>query len=291
MKKFGLSDIIFYVVGLIFITLMVWANYAEIDQVVRAEAKVEPAMKVQKIQSRYSGSVQSIYVEVGDTVQQNQVVLSLDKSEIQISFDTTKAQIALIEDELEVFKPLVEVGIEPKIKIIEIKQRLIIAKEKLLRAELQLANSDVKSSITGTVTAVYITGIGTVLKSGETLIEVIPKADYFIVKAKILPKDIGKVNIGQLSRVSFSAYDFSRYGVLMGKVNKIAQNTTETQQGEIYYDAWIATEGDKLSKSDKELNILPGMIATVDLLGGKLTVLEYILSPLQKGAARAFTEL
>ena len=50
MKKFGLSDIIFYVVGLIFITLMVWANYAEIDQVVRAEAKVEPAMKVQKIQ-------------------------------------------------------------------------------------------------------------------------------------------------------------------------------------------------------------------------------------------------
>ena len=291
MKKFGLSDVIFYVVGLIFITLMVWANYAEIDQVVRAEAKVEPAMKVQKIQSRYSGSVQSIYVEVGDTVQQNQVVLSLDKSEIQISFDTTKAQIALIEDELEVFKPLVEVGIEPKIKLIEIKQRLIIAKEKLVRAELQLANSDVKSSITGTVTAVYITGIGTVLKSGETLIEVIPKADYFIVKAKILPKDIGKVNIGQLSRVSFSAYDFSRYGVLMGKVNKIAQNTTETQQGEIYYDAWIATEGDKLSKSDKELNILPGMIATVDLLGGKLTVLEYILSPLQKGAARAFTEL
>ena len=291
MKKFRLSDVIFYVVGLFFITLMVWANYAEIDQVVRADAKVEPAMKVQKIQSRYSGSVQSIYVEVGDTVQQNQVVLSLDKSEIQISFDTTKAQIALIEDELEVFKPLVEVGIEPKIKLIEIKQRLIIAKEKLLRAELQLANSDVKSSITGTVTAVYISGIGTVLKSGETLIEVIPKADYFIVKAKILPKDIGKVNIGQLSRVSFSAYDFSRYGVLMGKVNKIAQNTTETQQGEIYYDAWIATEGDKLSKSDKELNILPGMIATVDLLGGKLTVLEYILSPLQKGAARAFTEL
>ena len=291
MKKFGLSDIIFYVVGLIFITLMVWANYAEIDQVVRAEAKVEPAMKVQKIQSRYSGSVQSIYVEVGDTVQQNQVVLSLDKSEIQISFDTTKAQIALIEDELEVFKPLVEVGIEPKIKLIEIKQRLIIAKEKLVRAELQLANSDVKSSITGTVTAVYISGIGTVLKGGETLIEVIPKADYFIVKAKILPKDIGKVNVGQLSRVSFSAYDFSRYGVLMGKVTKIAQNTTETQQGEIYYDAWIATEGDKLSKSDKELNILPGMIATVDLLGGKLTVLEYILSPLQKGAARAFTEI
>jgi HlyD family type I secretion membrane fusion protein len=290
-KKFELSDVIFYVVGLLFIAFIVWANYAEIDQVVRAEAKVEPAMKVQRIQSRYSGSVQSIYVEVGDTVKQNQVILSLDKSEGQISLNTTKSQIELIEEELAVFEPLVELGIEPKIKLIEIKQRLIIAKEKLARAELQVNNSDVKSSITGTVSAVYITGRGAVIKSGETLIEVIPKADYFIVKAKILPKDISKVNVGQLSRVSFSAYDFSRYGVLIGKVTKIAQNTTQTQQGEIYYDAWILTEGDKLSKSDIVLNIMPGMIATVDLLGGKLTVLEYILSPLQKGAAKAFTEL
>jgi len=290
MKRLELGDVIFYVVGLFFIVLMVWANYAEIDQVVRADAKVEPAMKVQKIQSRYPGSVESIYVEVGDTVQQGQVVLSLDKAEAQISFNTTTAQIALIEEELEIFKPLVEAGIEPKIKLIEIKQRLVEAKDKLARAELQLANSDVKSSITGTVTAVHIPGIGAVLKGGETLIEVIPEADYFVVKAKILPKDIGKVNVGQLSRVSFSAYDFSRYGVLMGTVTKIAQNTTETQQGEIYYDAWITTEGDKLSKSSTKVNILPGMLATVDLLGEKLTVLEYIISPLQKGVARAFTE-
>jgi len=290
-KKFALSDVIFYVVGLLFIAFIVWANYAEIDQVVRAEAKVEPAMKVQTIQSKYSGSVESIYVEVGDIVKKNQVVLSLDKSEAEISLNTTKSQIALIEEELSVFEPLVELGIEPKIKLIEIKQRLIMVKEKFARAELQLNNSNVKSFITGTVSAVYISGVGAVLKSGDTLIEVIPKADYFIVKAKILPKDISKVNVGQLSRVSFSAYDFSRYGVLIGKVTKIAQNTTQTQQGEIYYDAWILTEGDKLSKSNIQPNIMPGMIATVDLIGGKLTVLEYIVSPLKKGASIAFTEI
>ena len=71
MKKFALSDVIFYVVGLLFIAFVVWANYSEIDQVVRAEAKVEPAMKVQTIQSKYSGSVESIYVEVGDIIKQN----------------------------------------------------------------------------------------------------------------------------------------------------------------------------------------------------------------------------
>ena len=290
MKKFALSDVIFYVVGLLFIAFMAWANYAEIDQVVRAEAKVEPTMKVQTIQSKYPGSVESIYIEVGDTIKQNQVILALDKSEVEISLNTTKSQIALIEEELSVFEPLVELGIEPKIKLIEIKQRHIAAKEKFARAELQLLNSDVKSSINGIVSAVYISGIGAVLKSGDTLIEVIPEADYFIVKAKILPKDISKVNVGQLSRVSFSAYDFSRYGVLIGKVTKIAQNTTQTQQGEIFYDAWILTEGEKLSKSDIQPNIMPGMIATVDFIGGKITVLEYIVSPLKKGASVAFTE-
>ena len=291
MKKFELSDVIFYVVGFLFLTFIVWANYAEIDQVVRADAKVEPAMKVQNIQSRYSGSVESIYVEVGDAVKQNQVILSLDKAEGQISFNTTKSQIMLIEEELSLFEPLVELGIEPKIKLIEIKQRLIIAKEKFARAKLRLDNSDVKSSITGTVSAVYIAGKGAVLAAGDTLIEVIPRADYFIVKAKILPKDISKVNVGQLSRVSFSTYDFSRYGVLIGKVTKIAQNTTENQQGEVYYDAWILTEGDKLSKSNIQPNIMPGMIATVDFIGGKLSVLDYIISPLKKGASIAFTEI
>ena len=291
MKKFELSDVIFYVVGLLFLAFIVWANYAEIDQVVRAEAKVEPAMKVQKIQSRYSGSVESIYVEVGDAVKQNQIILSLDKSEGQISFNTTKSQIILIEEELSLFEPLVELGIEPKIKLIEIKQRLVIAKEKFARAELQLNNSDIKSSINGTVSAVYIPGKGAVLSAGDTLIEVIPKADYFIVKAKILPKDISKVNVGQLSRVSFSTYDFSRYGVLVGKVTKIAQNTTENQQGQVYYDAWILTEGDKLSKSNIQPNIMPGMIATVDFIGGKLSILDYIISPLKKGASIAFTEI
>ena len=291
MKKFELSDVIFYVVGFLFLTFIVWANYAEIDQVVRADAKVEPAMKVQNIQSRYSGSVESIYVEVGDAVKQNQVILSLDKAEGQISFNTTKSQIMLIKEELSLFEPLVELGIEPKIKLIEIKQRLIIAKEKFARAKLRLDNSDVKSSITGTVSAVYIAGKGAVLAAGDTLIEVIPRADYFIVKAKILPKDISKVNVGQLSRVSFSTYDFSRYGVLIGKVTKIAQNTTENQQGEVYYDAWILTEGDKLSKSNIQPNIMPGMIATVDFIGGKLSVLDYIISPLKKGASIAFTEI
>ena len=290
MKKIELNDVIFYVIGLFFIAFVIWAKNAEIDQVVRAEARVEPATKVQKIQSIYPGSVGNLYVEVGNTVSKDQVVLDLDKSDVQISYNTVIEQIKLTEQELEVFKLLVEAGIEPKIRLIEIKQRLLEAQHKMAKYALQLVNSDVKSPIDGVITAVHVLGSGSVLSGGEVLIEVIPQVDYFVVKAKLLPKDMANVFIGQKSRVSFTAYDFSRFGVMEGVVTKIAQNTTETKQGEIYYDAWIKTKGDKLSNSAIIPNILPGMIATVDLLGSKLTVLEYISSPLKKGVARAFTE-
>ncbi|HIC12139.1 MAG TPA: HlyD family efflux transporter periplasmic adaptor subunit, partial [Sulfurimonas sp.] len=109
-------------------------------------------------------------------------------------------------------------------------------------------------------------------------------------KARILSKDIGKVAVGQKTRVSYTAYDFSRYGIMEGVVTKIAQNATRPEQGEIYYEAWVRTDGDKFSKSGIKPNILPGMLAQIDLLGEKRTVMEYILSPLKRVASRALTE-
>ena len=290
MKKIELTDVIFYTIGLFFIVFMLWANYAEIDQVVRAEAQVEPATKVQKIQSRYPGSVQSIDVEVGDLVEKDQVLLRMDKAESLLVFNVSKQQIELIKEEQKIFEPLVTAGIEPKIRLIKMKQQLLEATEKMQRHQLQLNHSDIKSPVKGIVTAVHVVGEGSVIKGGEVLMEVVPEADYFVVKAKILPKDISKVSVGQNSRVSFTAYDFSRYGVMEGVVTKIAQNTTKTQQGEIYYEAWIRTHSSKFSKSDIKPNILPGMIAQVDLLGEKRTIIEYISSPLNRAASRALTE-
>jgi hypothetical protein len=75
-----------------------------------------------------------------------------------------------------------------------------------------------------------------------------------------------------------------------GEVIKIAQNTTVTQQGEVYYDAWIRTIGSTFSKSPINPSILPGMIAQVDMLGEKRTIFEYIISPLNRMASKALSE-
>jgi len=111
-----------------------------------------------------------------------------------------------------------------------------------------------------------------------------------LVKAKLLPKDISKVTPGQAARVSFVAYDFSKYGVLEAQVVEIAQNTTETERGEVFYDAWVKTTQKTFTKSGIQPRIIPGMIAQVDILGEKRTVWEYILTPILQTTSRALTE-
>ncbi len=290
LQKRSFHNLLFYTIALFFIVFITWAKYAEIDQVVRAEAVVEPVGKVQQLQSRYPGSVTISDISVGDIVNRGDVLIRLDTQEVQNSYNAADEKIALLQQEREIYQPLVDAGIEPMIRLVQIRQRLLETTEQKQQASLQLQFSDIKSPISGVLTAVNISGPGAVIRAGDVLAEVVPQEEYFLIKAKVLPKDISKVSIGQKSRVSFTAYDFSRYGVMEAEVTKIAHNTTKTQQGEIYYDTWVKTGSSTFSKSDINPNILPGMIAQVDLLGEKRTILEYIMSPLNRTASRALTE-
>jgi multidrug efflux pump subunit AcrA (membrane-fusion protein) len=290
LRERAIHNVLFYIIALFFISFISWAYVAEIDQVVRAEAQVEPVGKVQQVQSRYPGSVVQMDISVGDVVSADQVLIVLDTQEAQSTFDMAAQKIALLNKELGIYTPLVNAGIEPEMTLVQIEQRLLEARDQQRRAALQLQFSQLTSPIAGILTAVNLAGPGAVIRAGDVLAEVVPQQEYYLIKAKVLPKDIGKVSVGQLARVSYTAYDFSRYGVMEGEVTKIAQNTTKTQQGEIYYDAWIKTQGSTFSKSDINPNILPGMLAQVDMLGEKRTIFQYIMSPLKRSASRALSE-
>ena len=290
LRERAIHNVLFYIIALFFISFISWAYVAEIDQVVRAEAQVEPVGKVQQVQSRYPGSVVQMDISVGDVVSADQVLIILDTQEAQSTFDMAAQKIALLNKELSIYTPLVNAGIEPEMTLVQIEQRLLEARDQQRRAALQLQFSQLTSPIAGILTAVNLAGPGAVIRAGDVLAEVVPQQEYYLIKAKVLPKDIGKVSVGQLARVSYTAYDFSRYGVMEGEVTKIAQNTTKTQQGEIYYDAWIKTQGSTFSKSDISPNILPGMFAQVDMLGEKRTIFQYIMSPLKRSASRALSE-
>jgi HlyD family secretion protein/adhesin transport system membrane fusion protein len=290
LRERTVHNVLFYIIALFFVFFLSWTYIAEIDQVVRAEAVVEPVGRVQQVQSRYPGSISVMDINVGDIVKADDVLITLDTQEAQSTYNMATNKILLLKKEREIYAKLVESGIEPEIKLVQIDQRILEANDQMQRAELQLQFSNLISPINGVITAVNPAGTGAVVRAGDVLVEVVPQEEYYLIKAKILPKDIGKVTVGQYARVSYTAYDFSRYGVMEGEVVKIAQNTTTTQQGEIYYDGWVKTTGSTFSKSPINPNILPGMLAQVDMLGEKRTIFEYIMSPLNRMASRALSE-
>ena len=128
------------------------------------------------------------------------------------------------------------------------------------------------------------------MQAGTVLAEIVPDEQHLLVEARILSEDIGSIYTGQLAQVSLSAYDVSRYDNLEGHVQRIAQNTTQEQDFPPYYQTMIAIPEPKLSKSDAPVEIVPGMTVMVDIIGQKRTVLNYIMTPLNRAAGVAFRE-
>lgn len=117
-----------------------------------------------------------------------------------------------------------------------------------------------------------------------------PENAEHVVRARLLPQDVADVELGQLARISLSAYDVSRYGALEGQVIHVASNTTEDPNTPPYYEMMIEIGDKGFPNSDVKPHIVPGMQVTVDIIGGKRTVLDYILSPIQKATSVAFRE-
>ena len=108
--------------------------------------------------------------------------------------------------------------------------------------------------------------------------------------AQINPQDIADVQPGQVARISLAAYDPSRYRVVMGVVRRVASNTTQPENAMPFYETIIAIPEVAFTKSPDEPVITAGMPLQVDILGGKRTVMNYIMTPIQKSLVTAFKE-
>jgi len=165
-------------------------------------------------------------------------------------------------------------------------------KEKLPALEDQMDRTSVRSPVEGTVKRVFVTTIGEAVGAGKEILEIVPRDDTLMVEAKVLPQDIAFLYPGQKANVKITAYDFSIYGSMPGTVEHISADAiTDEQQKISYYLIKVRTENASLKNKDgKELPIIPGMVAEVDVLTGKKTVLEYILKPIIKTTRGAMGE-
>lgn len=414
------SQMVVWVILLVIIWLLVWANFAELDKIVRGEGKVVPSSQIQVVQNLEGGIIEEIFVHPGDKVRKGDILIKLDNTQFASTFGESKirgmqlkarserlkaeanntefrlpekfddavmndlydreyelyqsrqkqlettvailsAQIEqqklelqeaysqevqltrshkLLTREITMMQPLVKQGIAsevdllktqreendaltrlktvqnsiPKLKsmISEADSKRTQAKEEFMndaRKELndvlaeisQIEQSNtaledrvrrtaIKSPVHGTIKQLLINTVGGVVQPGSDIIEIVPDDDTLVLETKILPADIGFIYPGLKAKVKFTAYDFAIYGGLEGTVKQISADTITDNEGNSFYIARIQTDKNHLGSETHPLDLLPGMTASVDIVVGKHTVLDYILKPIIKAKELALRE-
>jgi len=154
----------------------------------------------------------------------------------------------------------------------------------------RVTRTDVRSPVRGTVKQVILNTVGGVVKPGEPILEIIPLDDTLLIEANIKPADIAFLHPGQKAMIKITAYDFSIYGGLEGSVEQISGDTIEDQKGESFYKVKLRTQASNIVYRGEKLPIIPGMTASVDILTGKKSVLDYLLKPILKAKENALRE-
>ncbi|MDX1352461.1 MAG: HlyD family type I secretion periplasmic adaptor subunit [Thiomicrorhabdus sp.] len=415
------SQLVVWVILLVIIWLIVWANYAELDKIVRGEGKVVPSSQIQIIQNLEGGIVEELFIHSGDKVKKGQILIKLDNTQFASSYGeselkeaelTAKAQrlaaeafnkpfivtkvpstdleiqklydrefylyearqkqlettdnilveqieqkklelqdaysqqkqltrsLNLLKKEVSFMKPLVKQGIASQVDLLKLEReendalsklkavefsiprlksaisearskrddaketfandaheqmnQVLAEKEQLIKSKAALQDrvdrTDIKSPVNGTVKQMFVNTIGGVVQPGSDIVEIVPEDDTLVLETKILPADIGFIYNGLKAKIKFTAYDFAIYGGLDGKVVRISADTITDEEGNSFYIARIKTDKNHLGNKDEPLYLLPGMTASVDIIVGKHTVLDYILKPIIKAKDTALRE-
>ena len=261
-----------------------------------------------------------------DIIRNEQEAFNSRRRALNQSVSGLERSLAMIDKEVEITTPLVAKGlisdldlmkskrqaIETRLQITERKNKFIAeANQELAHVESELAQARenavgrqdtvkrtlVKSPLKGTVKNIKVTTIGGVIAPATDIMEIVPLEDQLLIEVKIQPKDVAFLRPGLDAMVKVSAYDYSIYGGLSGKLEQISPDTLRDEHSnaakagisDVYYKVIIRTNSATLKRGGKEFAIIPGMTTSNQIKTGKKTILEYLLKPVFK-AREAFRE-
>ncbi len=401
------------------VVAIVWAYFADIEEVTKGEGKAIPSSKVQTIQNLEGGIVSEIFVREGQVVNKGQSLLRLDDTrfasnkgeteadrnslearverlsaeaegrepvftdalkkdapqvvEDQIALYQTRQQrqnseqnilqeqlrqktqelqefrakvqqyrssLGLVQQEINMSEPLVKSGAVSPVELLRLRRSAVeiggdlnatslaipraeaavneiqrkIEESKLgfrsdALKELNEVRTDfnkltatsraiddkvnrtlVVSPMRGIVKQLKVNTIGGVVQPGSDMVEIVPLEDNLLVEARVRPQDIAFLHPGQQATVKFTAYDYTIYGGLKAKLELISADTITDDKGNSFYLIQVRTDKNHLGTDAKPLLIIPGMVATVDIITGEKSVLDYILKPVLKARWEALRE-
>lgn len=402
------------------IAMIVWANFAPLDEVTRGQGKVIPSSSVQALQTLEAGIIEEFLVKAGDSVEAGQVLVRLNqieaasdlganrvrylgllasiirlqaesegKSSVDFPDDVMKATPQSVTEELNAFRanrqqvqgqtnifqqqlmqreqevrelttrisdtrgvmslqrqekemiaPLVAKGSAPRLELlqlerglkeknaelngylsslprarsavneakarikdiessaqasaqIELSAKLVEMneiKERLSAMSQRKERTEIKSPVNGTIQEISVNTVGGVVRPGEDFIKIVPADDKLVIEAEVRPADRAFIYPGQKAIVKLTAYDFSIYGGLDADLISISADTFEDEEGNSFYKVKLITRETELKRKGEVLPIEVGMVASVDILTGKKTVMQYLLKPFNKTMERAMRE-
>ena len=236
------------------------------------------------------------------------------RANLEESLSGLRQALNLVEQELRMTEPLVAKGAASEVEVLRLKRQANDLSNQMndirnqyyvnSREELAKANTDIqtqsqvvkgksdtlsrtifKSPMRGVVKEIDVMTIGGVIPQNGKLMTIVPLDEQLLIEARISPRDIAFIRPGQEALVKITAYDYSIYGGLDGKVTVISPDTIrdEVKQDQFYYRVYIRTDKDKLeNKSGQQFSITPGMVATVDIKTGDKTIIDYLIKPFNK---------
>ncbi|QXW24718.1 HlyD family efflux transporter periplasmic adaptor subunit [Acinetobacter johnsonii] len=270
-----------------------------------------------RLRAEVSGTPISFPAEVAKEsklVNEETALYQSRRANLEESLSGLKQALLLVEQELSMTQPLVAKGAASEVEVLRLKRQANELRNQMndvqnqyyvkAREELAKANTDIetqqqvvrgktdtlsrtvfKSPVRGVVKEIDVMTLGGVVPQNGKLMTIVPLDEQLLVEARISPRDIAFIHPEQEALVKITAYDYSIYGGLRGKVTVISPDTLrdEVKQDQFYYRAYIRTDSDKLvNKIGKNFAITPGMVATVDIRTGEKTVLDYLIKPFNK---------
>jgi adhesin transport system membrane fusion protein len=304
------SRMLLAVVVLLLVTGTTWAHFAILDEVKRGQGRVIPARQMQVLQSLEGGLVEEILIQEGDTVQKGQVLARIDNTKFSADLGEVKAKreaavnsLKLLTREVELTRKLYEQKVVPEIEMLRLQRQasdltgqIAVFDETIKSAEDRVRRAELRSPVYGIINKINVTTVGAVVQPGANLMDIVPLDDTLLVEGRLRPQDIAFIRPGQDAVVKLTAYDSSVFGSLKGKVERISADTIiddKSKTGdkpESFYRVMVRTDKNYLGTQENPLPIIPGMVATVEVLTGKKSVLDYLVKPARMLADEAFRE-
>ena len=394
--------------------LVVWAAFAQVDEVTRGTGRVIPSSKAQLVQPAEPATVAEILVRSGQTVRQGQLLVRLDDAqsaselgqlqtenerlavraerllgeasggslgceegsgcaeerrlqqarvetarsregalgaaveqrrrdlqEAQVTASSLEDSVRLAREQVQMLEPLARQNIVPQTELLtaqrelvdvqgrlsaarqaaarasasireaqadlsaarsefrqqalnersEITTRMAVNEETIRGAAARQQRNELRSPADGIVNDVQVTTVGGFVNAGEKIMQIVPVGDKLLVEARVAPSDIAFIKVGDRANVKVTAYDFSIFGGLRGRVQQVsADSIFDEVERQAYYTVLIETDRSYISRGGQRLPIVPGMICDVEILTGSRSILSYLLKPVSKAFDEALTE-